>query len=169
MKEMKMKASNPKERNMKTVEDYSKGIIKVYRTIKRRGEAGLKTTDLDISESTKLSIGTVYVYRLTLVNDGFVSRDGSRRKRGRKRLAWGCLKSLQSNKDEAKVGKVYIPIKSEAYRARNKATVTSKARVPQSFISTMAGKQVVRSIEKLCVLILKALNKDLTEGRHEKV
>ena len=161
MKEMRMKTSNPKESSMKTVEDYNKGIIKVYKTIKRRGEAGLKTTDLDISESTKLSLGTVYVYRLTLVNDGVVSRDGSRRKRGRKRLAWRCLKSLQSKEGEAKAGKVYLPMKSEAYRARNKGTAT-KARVPQSFSSTMAGKQVVRSIEKLCVLILKALNKDLT-------
>ena len=150
------KLNNPKESNMKFEEDYNPGTRKVYRAIKRREELGLSTTDLDICKETRLAIGTVWIYRTILVKDGFVKRSSHEIRKNRKRMAWKCVKALQSKKGQVKTGLANVTLNKRPSRAC-KEDKTSSISLARYYKAYNAGKRVVLSVEKL----LNKLNKDL--------
>lgn len=80
---------------------YSSGHYNVCRAVEKLQDK-IKVTDIDIAKKLKLKRSTVVIYRLKLVKDGFLERNGTDYSTGRALRAWRCVKPMPYEDSKAR-------------------------------------------------------------------
>lgn len=80
---------------------YSSGHYDVCRVVQKLQDK-IKVTDIDIAKKLKLKRSTVVIYRLKLVKDGFLERNGTDYSTGRALRAWRCAKPMPYEEAKAR-------------------------------------------------------------------
>lgn len=110
---------------------YSSGHYDVCRVVQKLQDK-IKVTDIDIAKKLKLKRSTVVVYRIKLVKDGFLERNGTDYSTGRALRAWKCVKPMPYEETKARrtvVGKKQNKVKLKGLSGLLKAALAMNVKI----------------------------------------